>query len=496
MDALRHIPLGEPLPASVHAVSCSLPTMRDACGYEEKDPRVMDALSAGYPRFFEHPYVRQVREDLIRRLGLSGRTVGVFPSGGPLQHFEEFVGLEDTKQVDYGGLRVLHGRERPEVAARLRNYQQHTGLFVYSRQAEDYLLERALLETRFEEGVVAEGSNHVLARLTEIFQTRPGQVFLTNSGMNAFYAGFRAVSAIQQARGRRIWVQLGWLYLDTMHILEHFTGPGDRVVISRATDLAALDALFRSRGAEIAGVVTEVPTNPLIECVDLPALAERCRAIGAPLLIDPTLATPYNIDVIPHCDVVINSLTKYAASEGDVIAGAIVVNPESPFSDALCEQLPSLIQPPYERDTNRLALQIDSYEKVVEGINERVCELARFLESQKNVRQVHWALDADSRADYSKIARRPEAPGGLFSIELAMPLAKFYDRIRIAKGPSFGHRFSLVCPFLYLAHYDLVTTEAGRAELRSHGLDPDLVRISVGLEDPDELIRVYEEALR
>jgi cystathionine gamma-synthase len=86
--------------------------------------------------------------------------------------------------------------------------------------------------------------------------------------------------------------------------------------------------------------------------------------------------------------------------------------------------------------------------------------------------------------------------GGVISFTLNVPLERFYDRVRIPKGPSFGMSNSLLCPYLYLAHYDLLGTAAGRAELAAHGLDPELVRLSIGLEPPEEIIAALDEALR
>jgi cystathionine gamma-synthase len=54
---------------------------------------------------------------------------------------------------------------------------------------------------------------------------------------------------------------------------------------------------------------------------------------------------------------------------------------------------------------------------------------------------------------------------------------------------------TLICPFMYLAHYDLVTSEAGRAQLRVNGIDPELLRLSVGTEPVDEIIGALAEAL-
>jgi cystathionine gamma-synthase len=111
------------------------------------------------------------------------------------------------------------------------------------------------------------------------------------------------------------------------------------------------------------------------------------------------------------------------------------------------------------------------------------------------VRQVWWALQPATRANYLKVARSPESVGGMISFTLHGPMEKFYDRVRLPKGPSFGMKTTLISPFLYLAHYDLVTSAAGRAELAAHGLSPDLLRLSVGTEPVDDIIATLAEAL-
>jgi cystathionine gamma-synthase len=82
-----------------------------------------------------------------------------------------------------------------------------------------------------------------------------------------------------------------------------------------------------------------------------------------------------------------------------------------------------------------------------------------------------------------------------FTLREPGALTRVYDRLRLPKGPSFGMTTTLVCPFMYLAHYDLVTTEAGRAALAADDLDPDLLRLSVGTEPVDDIIAALAEAL-
>ena len=72
MDSFRQFPLGAPFPDSPHAVISSLPSMADVRGYEENEPRVVEALKSGYPRFVVHEFVRRLIEFYVDREALAG----------------------------------------------------------------------------------------------------------------------------------------------------------------------------------------------------------------------------------------------------------------------------------------------------------------------------------------------------------------------------------------------------------------------------------------
>ena len=76
-----------------------------------------------------------------------------------------------------------------------------------------------------------------------------------------------------------------------------------------------------------------------------------------------------------------------------------------------------------------------------------------------------------------------------------MPLARFYDAFPMLKGPSFGTVFTIVSPFIYMAHYDLVKAPATRRHLLRCGIDPELVRISVGTEPFLQIQAAFADAL-
>ncbi|MDR2674305.1 MAG: PLP-dependent transferase [Opitutaceae bacterium] len=501
MSALAHIPLGRRIPASIHAVSCSLPTMRAVIGYEEKDPAITLLMRGGYPRFVQHPFLRRAAEHAAGALGLEGHQLWLTSSPRAAGALHAWLAPAEPRArvVAHEGLNGVAFPASPETFARAKTFLQHTGAMLSSREAEDYLWRAGLHAGRQEEAVFdGDAPARVKGVVGRAFGAGPDRdVFLTNSGMSAVHAAFSAAGAVQRARGRTRWVQLGWLYLDTIAILQKFTREParDYHFQSDVFDLRALGRFFAEHGGEIAGVITEVPTNPLIQTPDLAAIGALCRAHGAVCIVDPTIASPLNIDVLPHADLAVNSLTKFAACEGDVIAGAVVVNPASPWAETFRREVPGWLEPPYPRDLARLAAQIAGYPALIARLNRSTPAVVEFLEKHPRVREVFWSLHPGSRDNYLKLARSPDAAGGMVSFAIDGPLDGFYDRVRLPKGASFGMNNSLISPFIYLAHYDLVTSESGRETLRRAGLPVDLLRLSVGAEPVDEIIAALAEAL-
>jgi cystathionine gamma-synthase len=519
-SSLVHRPLGQRIPDRTHAVSCSLPTMRDVIGYEEKDPAVTAHLTSGYPRFVVHPLLKQLAETL-RRFDplLAGREL--FLCAGPC--------AAEALRAHLGGLGdlapltpaltayALPADADSELSTRARRYLQHTGAFGSSRAAEDWLVAAGELpepgsETGFagpggadpgSDEADEEAAAHVRARLASWYGhgLAPADVHLTASGMAATFAAFRAVNAVQAPRGRTRWIQLGWLYLDTIAILQKLTALPAEDYLHHADvhDLDGLRELLAAHSGHVAGIFAEVPTNPLIQTPALATLAALCRAHGVALVVDPTIASPLNIDVLPHADVVVNSLTKYTASEGDVILGAAALNPASPLAPSLRPALgaAAALAAVYPRDIARLAAQIDATPALIARINSTMPRVVEFLRAHPKVGEVHWSGHPYSAKNYATLARSPDSAGSMisFSLREGVPLASVYDRLRIAKGPSFGLTTSLVCPFMYLAHYDLVTTPGGRALLAKNGISPDLLRLGIGAEPVEEILAALAEAL-
>lgn len=485
-------PLGSNLTGSPHSVCLSLPTMGDVIGYETCDSRVHEAIRSGYPRFVEHTWIRQLTAHLAHEAELpDGERLVLTGSERGAELLAEFCGAGEVD--NYGGLVGVRLSREEALAKRVRRFLQHTGYGISSREAEDTLVSAGLLPAAFGEEISREADPAAFVRgeLARHMGADVGDILFTRSGMNAFFAAYQAISKIQALRGRTRWVQLGWLYLDTIEVLRAFAPEGSApAVLPNAEDTAAFGELLAS-DPSIAAVVVEVPTNPRLQVPDLPALRKICLHHGVALVADPTLASICNLDVLPQADAVVTSLTKYAACEGDVMAGLLVFNRASAFTPEVGALAQPWLAPPYGRDLARLAVQIGGMEAIARRSAETSAHLAERLRDHPGVAEVYAA----NPARLQTVANPGAAGAGVFSLVPEVPLAPFYDALEIAKSPSFGLRFTMACPFLYLAHYDLVSTEAGRAYLGAHGLSADLLRISCGMEAPEELINVFLAAL-
>jgi len=488
----KSYPLGDPVNGSPHSVCVSLPALADVIAYEEKDPRVLDAFTAGYPRFFKNPLIKDLAGRLAE-LGLMHPHDPLLPNRAAALDLCGYLGIDAKNTRAAGPFWTVPLQGEPALQESTRAYLQHTGSSISSREAESELVNRFGLspfpEKRLE-GTVQANDRRIRTHLHHIYGTACLEdIRLFRSGMNAFHAGFRALQSIQLKRGRDLWLQLGWLYVDTTRILERFALPGaEPVQLHTVLDLQELREVLSMVGSRVAGIVTEVPTNPLVQTPDLPVLRELADKYRAALILDPTLVSPHNVHILPYADIHINSLTKYAASEADVMMGALALNAGSAFYDDLYPLVEIFGLPPGEGDLARMACEIQQYEETIRRINASTSRVAEFLLNHPQVASVHWAHAQPAAYNYNWLQHRESGPGGIISFSLHKPLRSFYDPSRIVKSPSFGTRFTMMCPFMYLAHYDLVSTREGRAFLAANGICPDLVRLSIGLEPVDLIL--------
>ena len=494
------VPLGRRIPDLPHAVSVSLPTISDIVAFKKKEPAMMEKVRSGYPRFVKHPYIVEFTEAYHSCKGLDATEMPLF--------FASKMACEDALQLHpqffqvttdvFQGVSAVVVKVGSEEELAFSKYLQHTGTGLSSREAEDLM---SILETgrQVVKEDTAEGGHDVLESLLQRWfsPSVPSVILPCKSGMNAFYSVFRGINRLQSSRNRRNWISIGWLYLDTMQILDRYLEPGGRSVwFSDPLDTQRIIDYIETQGSSVAGLILEAPTNPLVHTPDIRRISEACRKAGIITVMDPSLVSPRNVDLSPWCDVVCCSLTKFAAYEGNILIGAVAVNTETGFGRELVDILPSILTPPYHRDSVRLAASLRNADQVLDRINVNTMALADFFEGHAGVEKAYWAYAKEYQDRYRAIHRAEACPGSIITLKLKRPLPEFYDPLPLPKGPSFGAEFTLVCAYMYVAHYDILGTAEGQRLMKEADIDPGLVRLSIGVEPVDDLIRIFDEALR
>ncbi len=468
--------LGQPIPSSPHAVSVAMPRWQDVVDYEEKTPAMTARLTSGYPRFVIHPLVQELA---LRTT--DGQPGLPFPSRRAAEAAAQFAGRtsgHEAKVVSREGVHAVASSGAGYTA--LRSFWQHTGLIVSSRQAD------ALLAGRRAAPKTDDVHRSLRRQLAGFYDCGEDDVFLAPTGMAAAFAALQAVLARTPGRPT---AQLGFPYVDTLK-LQQKLGPGGILLHhldSIETRLSSL--LDRER---LAGCFCEIPGNPLLGSTDLRRVSPLLRVHRVPLVVDDVVATPFNVDVSGYADLVATSLTKFIVGTGDAMGGALICNPRSP----LYSELKPLVRAQHEEllwgeDAAVLNEQAYGFPERMARHNRNGLELAERLRAHPAVERV-WYPKWEFSEAYEAVRRPCGGWGALITFlpknaEATSP--GIYDRLPVCKGPSLGTVFTLACPFTLLAHY----TELEWAE--ACGVSRHLIRLSVGLEEPDELWRRIAGAL-
>ncbi|HQR03373.1 MAG: methionine gamma-lyase [Proteobacteria bacterium] len=315
-----------------------------------------------------------------------------------------------------------------------------------------------------------------------------------------------AEAAIVTASGQGATTSLLWTLL----------GPGDEIIADKTLygctlgflghglarfgvkvthiDLTHPANLEHAIGPKTRAVFMESPANPNMHLVDIAAIAGIARCHGAVSIVDNTYCTPYLQRPIElGADFVVHSATKYLGGHGDLIAGAIVGPKETlqrvrtyGLKDMTGAVLSSQDAFLVLRGIKTLALRMDRHCENAQGI-------AEFLASHPKVATVHYPGLPDF-PQYELARRQMARPGGMIACELKGGLAsgsRFMNALRLfTRAVSLGDVESLAQHPASMSHSDLTPEE--RAE---HSISDGLVRLSIGLEDLDDLLGDLSQAL-
>lgn len=380
-----------------------------------------------------------------------------------------------TRAVHAGHAEDRHGAVRapvyhtatfrfPTLAAMVEAFRSGPPAMVYTRYANPTIarLETRLAASEDAEAALAFASGMAAITTTLVDLLAPGDRLLVQ---REIYGGTHELVTAWAAK-------LGWNV--------------DWFAVGDAEGLAA------GLAARPRVVYAESPTNPLLRVLDLAALAEKAHAAGALLVVDNTFATGHlQKPLALGADVVVHSATKYLGGHSDLVAGAAMGSAarmkslwkaRKVFGGVIDPRAADLL----DRSIQTLPLRLD-----------RACanaaQVAEALARHPFVQRVHYPGLA-AHPDHAVARAQMKDFGAMVTLELAGDLAateRFVDHLRLFQlAASLGSVESLVSVPVASSHFGLTPAERAAA-----GVTEGMVRLSVGIEDPADLVADLAQAL-
>lgn len=308
---------------------------------------------------------------------------------------------------------------------------------------------------------------------------------LTSSGMGA-----TACALLALLRPGDHLLASRWIYGGTHKLLtDEFATLG--------IDVTLVDPL-ESRGwrkrlrKETRAVFLESPVNPTCRVMDLRPVSYLTQEIGLALVVDSTFASPVNFRPLEHgADVVIHSSTKYLNGHHDVLGGAVLGT--APYIEEVRQKMIVWGQAPDPFACWLLERGLKTLDVRVRRQNENALRIAQWSVERKEVKAVHYPGLA-THPDHAVATLQMEGFGGMLGLELSgggRAADRFIRKLRLIRhAPSLGGVDSLISEPRHSSHTHL--TQEERAKV---GIPDGFLRISVGIEDADDLIADIEQAL-
>ncbi|QHS74695.1 cystathionine gamma-synthase SPAR_L00060 [Saccharomyces paradoxus] len=288
----------------------------------------------------------------------------------------------------------------------------------------------------------------------------------------------------------------GFPFKDTQVIMTKF-GKCKFFGFGDSGDVTELQKFLGTRKQRILAVFIETPSNPLLNMPDLKKLRRLADQYGFFIVIDDTIGG-LNVDILPYADIVCTSLTKLFNGASNVMGGSVVLNPKSSlypcareyfksaeFEDLLwCEDAIVLERNSRDFEDRTLRANLNT---------ERLLKELLLPEQGKICKKIYYptVTSEETFENYESVRNEHGGYGCLFSVAFYNEgdAKAFYDSLKVFKGPSNGTNFTLACPYVHLAHHSELE------EVSKFGADPNIIRVSVGLEDAQWLLKVFSSAL-
>lgn len=308
----------------------------------------------------------------------------------------------------------------------------------------------------------------------------------------AFGSGMAAITAVLSLfkSGDKVLISSN-VYGGTFRVLDKvFQNFGIAYEIADTTDIAALEHRFEP---SVKAILIESPANPLLTVTDIAAVAAAAKKHGALTIVDNTFMTPYlQRPLMLGADIVVHSATKYLGGHSDLVAGLIVVK-DSVLAERLAfiQNATGGVLGPFDsfllmRGIKTLAVRMDRHTSNAE-------KAAVFLKENSAVKKVYYPGLPEAQG-FEMNRRQAKNGGAMISFELkeTYNIRTFFKSLRlIALAESLGGVESLVCHPASMTHASIPY------EVRQKvGITDGLIRLSIGIENIDDLLADLEQAIR
>ena len=281
-----------------------------------------------------------------------------------------------------------------------------------------------------------------------------------------------------------------WIYGGTKALLQQeFESLGIKVTFVNPMETRLWRKVIKK---DTRVIFVESPVNPTCRVLDMEAISLATRQTGIALVVDATFASPVNFRPLDYgADVSIHSATKYLNGHHDVLGG--IVSGTAPYIDEVRRKMMLWGQAPDPFAAWLLERGLKTLELRVLRQNDNAMRVAEWCEDRKEIRKVVYP-GLPSHPDHEIARKTLDGFGGMLAIELAgggKSAERFLRRLKLFRhAPSLGGVESLVSEPRFTSHADMTASE--RAAI---GIPDGFVRISVGIEGADDLIKDLEQAL-
>lgn len=486
-------------PEGPHTITFNIPGWDAAMRFRDGDVAIFARMRSMYPRFAPFGPIRQLAAAIAQKLALPEmRAVLTYTDPSALAVHKEYclspyrkenrLSEEDLslKIVDIHDVRLYCVIYHVAKTKGIIGVWQNTGTGILTRPAEELL---KYVDTEFKEmewsgdlddipapsyypeseahGQLRERISDLLHRAPvdpDKVKVMPDDVYLFQTGMASIHRLNQAL--IQRCPGTIL--VLGSVFPSTWHLFNET--PGGMKHIGDARDGVMdkveeyLEAIYKD-GKTISYAFLEFPSNPILVSIDLKRMRKIADKYEFPVVVDDTVGSFCNIDILPATDILITSCTKSFSGYADVMAGSAVLNPLSPFYTSMKQIMSSTFHNEFfAADAEALLANSNNYLARSTILNRNAAALAdyfatRAADPDSPVKQVLYPTKSDTRDNYEAFMRKTTLEftpgyGCLLAVEfedLATARA-FYDNLQLHCGPHLGAHLTLALPFNALAN--------------------------------------------